>query len=76
MCTLPQVVNPPLVGVFLGLAVGLSPLGRLLFPPSTAATNNFGAAMPARCHPSTLSLHRSAGCTTFDSAKGPHHCSA
>ncbi len=43
-------MNPPLVGVFLGLATGLSPLGRLLFPPAAAAaTSNFGAAIPAGC---------------------------
>ncbi len=41
-------MNPPLVGVFLGLAVGLTPLGALLFPPETATAANFVAAMPRR----------------------------
>jgi len=39
------IMNLPLVGVFMGLAVGLTPLGGLLFPP--AAAGNPGTAMPA-----------------------------
>jgi hypothetical protein len=44
-----QLVNPPLMGVILGLVVGLTPLGTLLFPPSTATAANFAAPTPARC---------------------------
>lgn len=48
----PQSINPPLMGVSLGLIVGLLPLGPLLFPPATAVTKNFSAALPSGYVPS------------------------
>lgn len=40
-------INPPLMGVSLGLIVGLSPAGPLLFPSATSTTHNFSAKLPA-----------------------------
>ena len=44
-----QLVNPPLMGVGLGLLVGLTPLGTLLFPPAAGTASSFSAPTPARC---------------------------
>ena len=43
-----QLLNPPLAAVLLGLAVGLSPAGPLLFPAATGTAASFAAGTPAR----------------------------
>lgn len=57
-----QLVNPPLMGVALGLLVGLTPLGTLLFPPAARTAASFSAPTPARYLPPPLSAHCCAHC--------------
>ncbi len=41
-----QALNPPLLGTLTGAAVGLSPVGSLLFAPASAAAADRAARLP------------------------------
>lgn len=41
-----QIANPPLLGVLAGIAVGMSPLGAVLYHPSSAAAAARVAQLP------------------------------
>ena len=41
-----QIANPPLLGVLAGIAVGVSPLGAVLYHPSSAAAAARVAQLP------------------------------
>jgi hypothetical protein len=45
-CSGAQVMNPPLLGVLAGIAVGACPLGALLYQPSSPAAFARAARLP------------------------------
>lgn len=42
-----QIINPPLIGIFLGLLIGGTPLGRYVLPPSVLDSSTLGVPASA-----------------------------